>query len=140
MISGVAKNVIWDILSNTDEVDSNGRPKPRTSYKKDYIRGVSQILTAIKEAILVRCEPSDNDKKADEEKVSPVIVSIKEFQEKHKDWKVLGEFHPDSEIDFSKKMKAALKYYYEDREELPAFGSAAAIDEIEQLIAESEGK
>lgn len=136
MVSGITKNLIWDILTNTDDVDTNGKLKPRTSYKKDYIRGASQILSAIKDGIFIRCEPSDNDKKSDSEKIEPITVSVKEYGEKYKDWKILGEFHSDSEILFSKKMKDALKYYYNDREELPAFANESVIDELESLISD----
>lgn len=99
------KNLVWDVLTFTDEVNERGERVPRTSFKRQYIRGVLAIKEAIKKQIEVLIEEGDTKKWI-------LGSSITEQ-------KPLAERHTDTEIELTDSMKEAFRHYLKEREELP---------------------
>ena len=134
MQSGELKNLIYDILTNTDDVDASGNVVPIKSYKKDYVRGKNQIIKAIKEQIAVEIEV---EKTNEDESISKeiLVVSANEFNTKYFGKStVIRELHTSVDIEFSDRMKAALKYHYNERDELPKFVTDEVLDELEAIL------
>ena len=135
MQSGELKNLIWDIVSNTDDVDEAGKVKPRTYYKKDMIRGVQQIKAAIRDQITVELEKEVKKEDGSVAKESCLIPFPEFAKGGFADWKLKQEVHTNSiDLVLTDKMKASLKFYYNEREELPTYVTGEILDELEKII------
>jgi len=117
------KKAILNIVSFTDEVNEQGNPAPRKSYKKDYLRGVLEIKNAVVDVMEVGV------KEGKEVVYKPVKDVMKEDQ-----GNIVEERYLDTEIELSDKALKALKYYYDERDELEEM-PVQALEELEGLFS-----
>lgn len=138
MQSSEFKNLLWDVLSNTDDVDERGLAKPRTTYKRNLIRGVQQTKKAIKDQLEITIVKAKLDKDGNvlkDEKPDEKKISFNEWMTgKYQGWAEKQQTHTDKNIEFTDKMKEAVRFYYNEREELPSYVDEKTLDEFEGLI------
>lgn len=140
--SSELKNLVWDILTFTDEVGEDGARVPLKTYSKKHFRGVKQLKADLLAQVEVGLLPKDQVNQVNGRWLPKPDVKPEEIQwvkptpgEKMDENKVAITERHDSEVDIelSEKGKKALKFYYGEREEL-IDTTAEALDELEKLL------
>lgn len=136
------KNLVWDILTFTDEVEEDGARVPRKTYSKKHFRGVKQLKSALLAQVEVGLLPKDRVDQVNNRWLPKPDVKSEEItwvkptpgEKADENMVAITERH-DSEVDIelSEKAKKALKFYYGEREEL-IDTTADALDELEKLL------
>ena len=134
------KNLIFNVIQFSDEVDEKGNLLPRSSYKKEHLKGALEIKRKINEQIEVPFVPKDKkEEELKEEDVvwipSKAVMDVTEGEKYNlKEMRQIrngGRYKNESDLELSEKAKQALKYNYKDREELPDSITEEALEELE---------
>ena len=124
------KNLIYYLVTFENDLKEDGTRVPRTLYPKKHLRGVKEIKESISAQLEVAVAPAD--KKREELKNEDITwVKLKDY--KKESGNAIGERHTDAEIDFSNAAREAIKYYYEQADEITDI-SIPALDELETLL------
>lgn len=124
------KKIIYNIIAFTDEVNAKKESVSRTTFKKEYARGALSLKDKIFNAIELGLIDSSKDKIDSADEIEWHLVKDYKPVDGKKPW---AERHTEVSMDIDDKELKALKYYYNERDELPA-ASSDSLDELEKLL------
>ena len=123
------KNLIIDLYTFTDEVDAQGQRVTRKTFKKDILKGYLALQKAISNQLINQVIDISNPQAPTE----IVEVPLKDYVE-DKNKRVISQKHTvEADLELIPDMIKALKYFWEDREEVPNT-TEEAIATLEELI------
>lgn len=122
--NGDTKKLIMDVMLFSDDVNEKGERLRRQTFKKDHLWGIREIKDKISEHVEVAVVSEDG-------KETFKWIKAKEY--KPEDGRAVAEKYNDGEIEFSEKALNALKFYFNDREDVIEVNKES-LEEIESVL------
>lgn len=113
-----SKGLLWTIIFKTEDVNLDGKLEDRTSWKKEHVKAINELRTLLSSSIEILLEGN--------EEWEPLAVGTQYVG-------IKGERFTDKDLELTKEMKKAIRFYWAIREEVPTF-TTEAIDEMEKCI------
>jgi len=115
-------SVISNIINFDEMVDAQGQPVKREAYKKEYIRGVIEINTLLRQS-------AEKGMLNDKGEIAEWIPL-----EEKRIGKIGATRYKNADIKLSGRAKEALEYYYKIREDIPRIDSEDVYTELMESI------
>lgn len=126
------KNLIFDIVFFTDDLDDKGNRVKRQTFNKAHYRGAMEIKKAIHLSTVLLCKPKETTIDPDIKTIS--LTEVLATPNFNKEYDVISENITNTEVEFGEKALKAVKYYYADREELPEV-NLDVLAQLEEMLA-----
>lgn len=126
------KQLLFDLITYTDDVSKEGKPIPRERFDDTYLRG----MLGVEEKLRAHAEFGVLEKGTDLEGITDEDTQVEWISFKNLDrakHQVAFVRYLDGDMEFTEKERDAIAWCYNDRKKKPRT-SLKALDEIEVLL------